>query len=128
MLHDRLDVRKVLASLRDPMPGARGGRGGAGVVVAAACLSALMLVGCGSRGSAPAVDPGPPTIATKEELQQRLEYIATSGMAGSGLAGIPDMIARLENKAALEADYRRLEAAGSADQIKSIAQEMLKKL
>ncbi|MFM7041006.1 MAG: hypothetical protein ACKO35_02260 [Planctomycetaceae bacterium] len=41
---------------------------------------------------------------------------------------MPDMIARLENKAALEADLKRLEAAGSPEQVKSIAQEMLKKL
>lgn len=92
------------------------------------CLTTAVLVGCGSRGGAPPVDPGPPTIASTEELRQRLEYIATSGMAGSGLAGISDMINRLDNKEDLQADYRRLEAATSPDQIKGIAQGMLKKL
>ena len=91
-------------------------------------VAASVISGCGSRGGSPAVDPGPPTIASKDELRQRLEYIAASGMAGSGLGGMPDMIARLENKAALEADLKRLEAAGSPEQVKSIAQEMLKKL
>lgn len=100
-----------------------------GVGVACGMLVAVQLIlGCGSRGSAPAVDPGPPTIATKDELRQRLEYIAASGMTGSGLAGMPEIIGRLENAATFEADYQRLEAAESPEAVKSIAQEMLKKL
>jgi len=41
---------------------------------------------------------------------------------------MPEIIERLENAAVFEADYRRLEAAESPEAIKSIAQEMLKKL
>lgn len=112
-------------------PSGTGRRGGDRLGVAIACgtvLAVQLIIGCGSRGSAPAVDPGPPTIASKDELRQRLEYIATSGITGSGLAGMPEIIERLENAAVFEADYRRLEAAESPEAIKSIAQEMLKKL
>jgi hypothetical protein len=49
-------------------------------------------------------------------------------MTGSGLAGMPEIIGRLENAATFEADYQRLEAAESPEAVKSIAQEMLKKL
>jgi len=115
------------------MVGRRGGnRRGVGrydVAIACGMLVAVQLIlGCGSRGSAPALDPDPPTIASTDELRQRLEYIATSGIAGSGLAGMPEIIGRLENAAAFQADYRRLETAASPEEVKSIAQEMLKKL
>lgn len=114
-------------SLRRDGVARRTGRGS----VHAACVgivAANLLVGCGGRSSGPAVDPGPPTIASRDELRQRLEYIAESGVTGSGLAGMPEIIGRLDDASAFEADYRRLESAQSPEAIKSVAREMLKKL
>lgn len=98
------------------------------IVVVVGLISLPVLVGCSGQSSGPAVESGPPTLSSQDELRKRLEYVVSSGMAGSGLAGMPEIIAQLDNAQALEADYRRLEAAGSPDQIKAIAAEMLKKL
>lgn len=96
--------------------------------VAAACLGAG-LVGCGG-GAGPSNAPATvePSIGSDEQLRERLQYIADSGVAGSGLGGLPEFIEKHAKKAELMADYKKLQAASSPDQIKSIAKAMLGKL
>lgn len=98
-----------------------------GVALVAATL--VLPVGCApSGGSTNQPADAPPRIGSTDELRRRLEYIVESGVTGSGLAGIPEIIATLPQKESLEADYRKLEAATSAGQIKSVAKGMLEKL
>lgn len=93
---------------------------------------AVALPGCGryrmgTGTNAPAVE-APPTIGSDGELKERLEYIATSGVAGSGLAGLPECIEKHANKKELMVEYKKLQAASTPDQIKSAAKAMLGKL
>jgi len=100
------------------------------VLVAAGLVAGL--AGCGrsrvgTGTSAPAASQVP-TIESDAQLKERLEYIANSGVAGSGLAGLPEIIEKHANKKDLMAEFKKLQAATSADQIKSIAKTMLGKL
>lgn len=94
-------------------------------------LIAVMLfaTGCArSGGSGGPSGEEPPRLGSSDELRRRLEYFVESGVTGSGLGGIPEIIATLPQREALEADYKKLEAAKSAEQVKSIAKGMIEKL
>lgn len=108
--------------------GSRDRIGTAAGVVALACLVAGV-AGCdGGAGPSNAPASVEPTIGSDEQLRERLQYIADSGVAGSGLGGLPEFIEKHAKKAELMADYKKLQAASSPDQIKSIAKAMLGKL
>ena len=81
----------------------------------------------GTGTNAPAASQAP-TIESDAQLKERLEYIANSGVAGSGLGGLPEIIEKHANKKDLMAEFKKLQAATSPDQIKSIAKTMLGKL
>lgn len=97
-------------------------------VVAVACLVAGV-AGCdGGAGPSNAPATVEPSIGSDDQLRERLQYIADSGVAGSGLGGLPEFIEKHAKKAELMADYKKLQAAASPEQIKSIAKAMLGKL
>jgi hypothetical protein len=106
--------------------------GGSLVVVwALACAVApLCGSGCGRRSSGPSGQPGfvAPTVSSDDELRQRLQGIADSGFAGSALGGLPEFIDKHANKKELMAEYKKLQAATTSDQIKTAAKAMLGKL
>jgi hypothetical protein len=89
----------------------------------------VAVAGCES-GAGPSNAPASvePSIGSDEQLRERLQYIAETGVAGSGLGGLPEFIEKHSKKAELMADFKKLQAAGSPEQIKSIAKTMLGKL
>ena len=96
--------------------------------VAVACMVAGV-AGCdGGAGPSNAPASVEPSIGSDEQLRERLQYIADTGVAGSGLGGLPEFIEKHSKKAELMADFKKLQAAGSPEQIKSIAKAMLGKL
>jgi hypothetical protein len=92
------------------------------------CLAGLLaaVIGCGpsSKGT-PA--PSQPTIGSNQDLKQRLEYIAQSGVTGSALGGLQDAVKKA-GKPELEKDLGELEKAQSPDAVKAIAKRMADKL
>ena len=89
------------------------------------------LCGCGSSSSPSPVTVGPsapPVLQSADELTQRLQFIVDSGVTGSALGGMPEIIEKLEQKDDLMADFKKLEAATDPGQIKSIAKSMMGKL
>jgi len=88
----------------------------------------LLLVGVIGCGNPDAVVPEDTTaVSSKDQLKTRLQDIAKTGVAGSGLAGMREMIQPL-NKPALMQDLTKLENAKTPAQVKAVAQSMLKKL
>lgn len=102
------------------------------------CLLAValagVLAGCGgSGGTGTPVDPGALNkAASRAELKTRLEEIAKSGVAGSGLAGMDASITSVVEDAALQKElleeYSKLSSAKGPAQVKSIATKMASKL
>ena len=89
------------------------------------------LCGCSSSSSSSPVSVGPsapPVLQSADELTQRLQFIVDSGVTGSALGGMPEIIEKLEQKDDLMADFKKLEAATDPGQIKSIAKSMMGKL
>lgn len=95
------------------------------------CLAGLLVVmssGCGdSPSSKSSGSSGSPVLKSNDELKQRLNYIAQSGVTGSALGGMQDSIKKA-GKPELEKDFAELEKAKSPDAIKSIAKRMADKL
>lgn len=94
-------------------------------------LGTCLIAGCGSGGAPAGTSSPEPTVTSEAELKTRLQYIADSGQAGSGLAGLPEAIGKVSDSAkrdALMAEYAKLEKAGSPTAIKKIAADMLAKL
>jgi len=101
-------------------------------VVLVAAFLAVGLTGCGrsrmgTGTNAPAAE-AKPTIESDAQLKERLEYIANSGAAGSALGGLPEFIEKHAKQKELMAEFKKLQAATTPDQIKSIAKAMLGKL
>jgi hypothetical protein len=95
------------------------------LIAAATCGS----TGCSRQRGAPGGPEGVlPAVASDAELRQRLEYMVQSGIAGSGLGGLPEFFANHAKKAELMADFKKLEAAQTPDQVKAIAKTMLGRL
>ncbi|TSA01228.1 MAG: hypothetical protein D4R77_14560 [Planctomycetaceae bacterium] len=85
--------------------------------------------GCGATPSPTSTEPsGPPVLKSADELTQRLQFIVDSGVTGSALGGMPEIIEKLEQRDDLMADFKKLEAATDPGQIKSIAKSMMGKL
>ena len=87
--------------------------------------------GCGSsQSTAPSLSPEQLNAAnSREELKKRLQDIASSGAAGSALAGMKGGIEALQatdEKLAttLLADSEKLEKANGPAQVKSLAKKM----
>jgi len=68
------------------------------------------------------------TVDSDEQLKQRLQSIVDSGLAGSALGGMPEFIAKHAKQKELMAEYKKLQAATTPDQIKAAAKAMLGKL
>ena len=106
--------------------------GGSPVVVwALVCAVALVWAsGCGRRASGPSDQPGAvaPTVSSDDELRNRLQGIADSGFAGSALGGLPEFIEKHAKQKELMAEFKKLQAATTPDQIKAAAKAMLGKL
>lgn len=106
--------------------------------VALLTLSASLsgIAGCGGGGggsgtSVPVEQAN--TTTSKSELKARLSEIATTGAAGSSLAGMKESIEALKATdgplaEGLLADLAKLETTTNETQIKSIAKEMAAKL
>lgn len=98
--------------------------------LAGVCLTGLLafaLSGCGGPAPSSKSAPAQPVLNSNQELKERLNYIANSGVTGSALGGMPEIIKK-SGKPELEKDYAELEKAQSPDQIKSIAKRMADKL
>lgn len=86
--------------------------------------------GCGSsQSTAPSLSPEQLNAANSREELKRLQDIASSGAAGSALAGMKGGIEALkatDEKLAttLLADYEKLEKANGPAQVKSLAKKM----
>ena len=97
------------------------------LLVAAACL-----LGCGGSAAPPSpAGESTPEVQSTEQLRDRLQQIADSGVTGSGLAGVDAIIAQIPDaakKSALEADYAKLQQAEKPTAIKKIASDMIAKL
>ena len=99
-----------------------------GAILLAAAV-ALVSTGCTRQRGAPGGPEGVlPAVSSDAELRSRLEYIANTGVTGSGLGGLPEFFANHPKKADLMADYKKLEAAATPDQAKGIAKKMLERL
>jgi hypothetical protein len=59
----------------------------------------------------------------KAEMKQRLEQIAASGVAGSGVGGLREGLQKLGDPALLN-DLDQLEQTSDPEQVKAIAQKM----
>ena len=102
------------------------------VLVVVVAGIAFGLTGCGrsrtgTGTNAPAVEV-PMTVDSDEQLKQRLQSIVDSGLAGSALGGMPEFIAKHAKQKELMAEYKKLQAATTPDQIKAAAKAMLGKL
>lgn len=90
------------------------------------------LCGCGGGGTAPPppTDTEPPAATDAADLKARINQVAESGTAGSGIASIRGGIESL-NKPELLKLVDSLEAAdsaGDAKKVKSVAKELAGKL
>lgn len=100
-----------------------------GMILALSLVLAAGAVGCSRQRGAPGGPEGvTPAVASDAELRQRLEYMVQSGIAGSGLGGLPEFFANHAKKTELMADFKKLEAAQTPDQVKAIAKTMLGRL
>jgi hypothetical protein len=94
------------------------------------CLAGLLAValsGCGGSPSSKSTGSTSPEINSNQQLKERLDYIAKSGVTGSALAGMQETVKKT-GKADLEKDYGELEKAKSPEEIKTIAKRMADKL
>lgn len=101
-------------------------------------LCCLGAIGCGDNVSPPSevVDTSEMAFQSKAEIKMQLEAVASSGFAGSGIAGIRNGLEAMKSSdeklaTSLLADLDKLEAAensGNQSQVKSIAASMAKKL
>jgi len=67
-------------------------------------------------------------VSSDDELRKRLQGIADSGFAGSALGGLPEFIEKHARQKELMAEFKKLQAATTPDQIKAAAKAMLGKL
>ncbi|QDU37972.1 hypothetical protein Mal4_22910 [Maioricimonas rarisocia] len=110
-----------------------------GVVLLFVAPCVLLWAGCTGQSTSPPSeyeDTAEQVLSSKAELKERLEFVAESGFAGSGLAGIQNGIEQLRSTDAALADslstsLQQLEAAdaaGNGAKVKQIAKQMAAKL
>ncbi len=108
---------------------ANGGRAARLVSFLLVAAVALGPTGCSRQRGAPGGPEGvTPAVSSDAELRSRLEYIANTGVTGSGLGGLPEFFESHPKKADLMADFKKLETAASPEQAKAVAKKMLERL
>lgn len=104
-------------------------RSGSWVGAILLAAAAVVSTGCSRQRGAPGGPEGmTPTVSSDAELKSRLEYMVNTGIAGSGMGGLPEFFASHPKKAELMADFKKLEAAQTAEQVKAAAKKMLERL
>lgn len=94
------------------------------------CLAVVLatsMAGCDGSSSKPVPSNPQPVINSNEELKQRLNYMAESGVTGSALGGLQEGIKKL-GKEDLDKDLAELEKAHDPATVKQIAKRMAEKL
>ena len=91
----------------------------------------VTLVGCDSGNKPASPINSSPAVSSNDALKARLDEMAKTGAAGSALAGMEEVIGKIEDatkRESLMKNYKLLSQANSPEEVKKLAEEMASQL